>query len=374
MQQLLQNASLELGRLDGLGSILPNPDGFVTAFVRKEALLSSQIEGTQASLDDVLAFEAAEKTRASNERSGAPDVYRYVKAMKHGLGRLNELPLSLRLIKEIHGVLLDTGRGSDKSPGEFRKSQNWIGSPGCTLRDAAFVPPPPPEMNSALSDLEKYLHEDDGLPLLVKIALIHAQFETIHPFLDGNGRVGRLLITFLLCHAKVLRRPLLYLSYFFKQRRSEYYERLDAIRFAGEWEEWVMFFLQGIVEVAQQAVRAATRILELRQRHTDLIHRKLPRASTKAIQLLDYCFLHPYLTGSEATTFLHVSGPTARSQIEKLESLGILEEITRRNWGRIFAYREYIDVLREGTELSSTSRQARRIKPAAKQVTNPVTD
>lgn len=372
MQQLLQDASLELGRLDGLASILPNPDGFVTAFVRKEALLSSQIEGTQASLDEVLAFEAAEKVRTSHEKSGAPEVYRYVKAMKHGLDRLSELPLSLRLIKEIHGVLLDTGRGSDKSPGEFRKSQNWIGSPGCSLKEASFVPPPPPEMNDALHELEEYLHRQDGLPLLVKIALIHAQFETIHPFLDGNGRVGRLLITFLLCHAQVLRRPLLYLSYFFKQRRREYYERLDAIRFAGEWEGWITFFLQGIIDVAKQAVRAATRILELRQRHAELIHRKLPRASTKAIQLLDYCFLHPYLTASEATHFLQVSGPTARSQITKLESLGILQEITQRSWGRIFAYREYIDILREGTELPSVSYPPRKEKSAARQVTNPV--
>ncbi|HEX5105572.1 MAG TPA: Fic family protein [Pirellulaceae bacterium] len=371
MQQLLQNASLELGRLDGLASILPNPDGFVTAFVRKEALLSSQIEGTQASLDEVLAFEAAERTRTSHERTGAPEVYRYVKAMKYGLGRLNELPLSLRLIKEIHGVLLDTGRGSDKSPGEFRKSQNWIGSPGCTLKEATFVPPPPLEMNAALSELEKYLHKDNGLPLLVQIALVHAQFETIHPFLDGNGRVGRLLITLLLCHAKVLRRPLLYLSYFFKQRRSEYYERLDAVRFAGAWEGWVMFFLQGIVEVARQAVQAATQIIELRERHFALIHRKLPRASTKAIQLLDYCFQHPYLTATDVTTLLRVSGPTARSQIAKLASLGVLEEITRRNWGRVFAYREYIDILREGTELPSENRPTQKAATARKQVTNP---
>ena len=362
MQRLLQDASLELGRLDGLASILPNPDGFVTAFVRKEALLSSQIEGTQASLDEVLAFEASEKDQQRNKSQGATEVYRYIKAMNHGLRRLDHMPLSLRLIKEIHRELLDTGRGSDKSPGEFRKSQNWIGTPGCSLKGASFIPPPPPEMNTALHTLENYLHRDTDLPLLVKIAMVHAQFETIHPFLDGNGRVGRLLITFLLCHAKVLRRPLLYLSYFFKQRRSEYYEKLDAIRFDGDWEGWVLFFLQGIVEVSRQAVKAATSILELRQSHSELIHKKLPRASTKAIQLLDYCFLHPYLTASEAAHFLQVSDPTARSLISKMVALGALREITERKWGRIFAYREYIDILREGTELSAPAKAASSTK------------
>jgi Fic family protein len=372
MQQLLQNASLELGRLDGLASILPNPDGFVTAFVRKEALLSSQIEGTQASLDEVLAFEATERNKQGTERTGAPEVYRYIRAMKHGLSRLSELPLSLRLIREIHGVLLNKGRGSDKAPGEFRKSQNWIGPPGCTLTDATFVPPPPAEMSLALSKLEHFMHRDDGLPLLVKIALVHAQFETIHPFLDGNGRVGRLLITFLLCHANVLKRPLLYLSYFFKQRRSEYYQRLDAIRFAGDWEGWTMFFLEGIVEVAKQAVRAATRILDLRSRHADLVHQELPRASTKLLQLLDFCFLNPYLTASETANHLRVSGPTARSLLAKLEQLEILGEVSERRWGRVFAYREYIDILREGTELPGSRPSGIKPKPTAKQVTNPI--
>jgi Fic family protein len=371
MQRVLQDASLELGRLDGLASVLPNPDGFVAAFVRKEALLSSQIEGTQASLDEVLAYEVAEKISKSRRSSAASEVYRYVRAMNHGLKRLAELPLSLRLIKEIHRELLDSGRGSDKTPGEFRKSQNWIGPAGCSVKEASFVPPPPVEMKEALHRLESYLHEDSELPLLVKIAIVHAQFETIHPFLDGNGRVGRLLITFLLCHARVLRRPLLYLSYYFKQRRSEYYERLDAIRFAGDWEGWVLFFLQGVVEVSRQAVMAATRILELRQRHAEMIHKKLPRASTKAIQLLDYCFLHPYLTASDVATFLHVSDPTARSLIEKLVTLGALKEITERNWGRIYAYREYMDILREGTELP-TNNKARAVSAATeKQITNP---
>jgi Fic family protein len=381
MQRLLQDASLELGRLDGLASILPNPDGFVTAFVRKEALLSSQIEGTQASLDEVLAFEATEKGRANRRSSdGATEVYRYVKAMNHGLSRLDQMPLSLRLIKEIHRNLLDSGRGSDKSPGEFRKSQNWIGTPGCNLKEASFVPPPPAEMIEALHKLENYLHQDTDLPLLVKIAIVHAQFETIHPFLDGNGRVGRLLITFLICHAQVLRRPLLYLSYFFKQRRSEYYERLDAIRFGGDWEGWVLFFLQGVVEVSKQAVVAATKILELRQRHSELIHKKLPRASTKAIQLLDYCFLHPYFTASAAAQFLQVSEPTSRSLIGKMVSLGALKEITERSWGRIYSYREYIDLLREGTELpsvkavSSAKNAGRGRSAIMKQATNPALD
>jgi len=369
MQRLLQDASLELGRLDGLASILPNPDGFVTAFIRKEALLSSQIEGTQASLDEVLALEASGKAGDRQAPGGASEVYRYVKAMNYGLVRLEELPLSLRLIKEIHGVLLDSGRGSDKSPGEFRQSQNWIGAPGCILREASFVPPPAAEMHAALHELENYLHQDTDLPLLVKIAIVHAQFETIHPFLDGNGRVGRLLITFLLCHAEVLRRPLLYLSYYFKQRRFEYYEMLDAIRFDGDWEGWILFFLEGVVEVARQAVRAATSILDLRRRHLDLIHRKLPRASAKAIQLLDYCFLRPYVTAPAAARFLKVSGPTARSLIGKLASLGTLEEVTDRHWGRVFAYSEYIDILREGTELPAE--RPLKHRGTAKLTTNP---
>jgi Fic family protein len=216
------------------------------------------------------------------------------------------------------------------------------------------------------------MHRDDGLPLLVKIALVHAQFETIHPFLDGNGRVGRLLITFLLCHANVLKRPLLYLSYFFKQRRSEYYQRLDAIWFAGDWEGWTMFFLEGIVEVAKQAVRAATRILDLRSRHADLVHQELPRASTKLLQLLDFCFLNPYLTASETANHLRVSGPTARSLLAKLEQLEILGEVSERRWGRVFAYREYIDILREGTELPGSRPSGIKPKPTAKQVTNPI--
>jgi Fic family protein len=210
--------------------------------------------------------------------------------------------------------------------------------------------------------------------LLVRIAIVHAQFETIHPFLDGNGRVGRLLITFLLCHAKVLRRPLLYLSYFFKQHRSEYYDKLDAIRFDGEWENWVSFFLRGIIEVARQAVRAATNILDLRRRHLDLIHQELPRASAKAIQLLDFCFLRPYVTASGATRLLKVSGPTARSLIGKLESIGALRQVSDRTWGRVYAYREYIDILREGTELPPQRPISRKAKAVEKQVTNPEGD
>lgn len=372
MQHLLQDASLELGRLDGLASILPNPDGFVRAFVRKEALLSSQIEGTQASLDEVLVLEANDRdSRSRQSGSAATEVYRYVKAMNYGLSRLGQFPLSLRLIKEIHKELLDSGRGSDKSPGEFRRTQNWIGAAGSSLRDAAFIPPPPAEMQTALNDLETYLHQDTDLPLLVRIALVHAQFETIHPFLDGNGRVGRLLITFLLCHAKVLRRPLLYLSYFFKEHRAEYYEKLDAVRFAGDWEGWTVFFLRGVVEVARQAVTAATQILELRRRHSEMIHKKLPRASTKALQLLDYSFLHPYLSASVAAQFLQVSGPTSRSLIGKLVSLGILKETSERSWGRIYSYREYMELLREGTELPPVKPPPAKRGRTEQLVTNP---
>ena len=258
---VLAGAGTALGRLDGVAATLPNPELFVAMYVRREAVLSSQIEGTQSTLDDVLAFEI------DSDHSRLPpdigEVVNYITAMNYGLKRLETLPLSLRLLREIHGKLLAGGRGSEKAPGEFRQSQNWIGAP--RLTDAIFIPPPPHEMRTALGNLERFLHDSDGLDPLIVCALAHAQFETIHPFLDGNGRVGRLLITFLLCHEKVLQRPVLYLSHYLKQHRGTYYDRLMAIRYEGDWEGWLRFFLTGVATVAREAEQTARRIVQLRE-------------------------------------------------------------------------------------------------------------
>ena len=245
LTRLLSKADRSLGRLDGATSILPNPDLFVAIYVRQEAVLSSQIEGTQSTLEDVLEYEIDAKGR--EQPKDVQEVVNYVNALRYGLECLQELPLCLRLIKEIHHKLLDGVRGGDRYPGEFRKQQNWIGSPGCTLTTATFIPPPVSEMHQALNNLEKFLHDRDSFPALIHCGLAHAQFETIHPFVDGNGRVGRLLITFLLCQREILQKPLLYLSHYLKFHRSEYYDRLMAVRTDGNWEGWLKFFLKGIV-------------------------------------------------------------------------------------------------------------------------------
>lgn len=345
LDQLLHEATLELGRLDAVTLFLKNPDLFLSMYVRKEALLSSQIEGTQASLDDVLELEA----RPQAARAGdAVEVVNYVRAMHHGLARLQSLPLSLRLIREIHKELLAGGRGADKLPGEFRRSQNWIGPPGCTLKDAAFVPPPPHEMKAALSNLEKFLH-DRSVTVLIRSAIAHAQFQTIHPFLDGNGRVGRLLITFMLCHEGALSRPLLYLSYFFKANRQEYYDRLMDVRLKGAWEEWIMFFLRGVRDVSKQARESALRITDLQEAHRAHVNASSPRSSANALRLLDHLFIRPVVTAQSVGRDLAVSQPTANALLRKLESLGILEEMTGQKWGKTFRYKAYLDLLREGT-------------------------
>ncbi|MGH7747702.1 MAG: Fic family protein, partial [Candidatus Dormibacteria bacterium] len=258
---VLAKAGTALGRLDGVAATLPNPELFVAMYVRREAVLSSQIEGTQSTLDDVLAFEI-DPARPSLP-SDIKEVVNYINALDYGLTRLDSLPLSLRLLRELHERLMTGTRGGNKSPGEFRESQNWIGSG--RLADATFIPPPLHEMRAALGNLERFLHDSGGLDPLIVCALAHAQFETIHPFLDGNGRIGRLLITFLLCHEKVLQRPVLYLSHYLKQHRASYYDRLMAIRFAGDWEGWLRFFLTGVGEVAREAEQTARQIVQLRE-------------------------------------------------------------------------------------------------------------
>ena len=344
MDTLLSLADRALGRLDGVTSILPNPDFFVAMYVRYEAVLSSQIEGTQSTLEDVLEFEVDQKGR--DRVKDVEEVVNYVAAMNHGLNRLNEFPLSLRLIREIHEKLLSGVRGSHRDPGEFRRSQNWIGPDGCTLMTATYVPPPVPDMNEALGNLETFLHDEAHIPVLIRSAMAHAQFETIHPFLDGNGRVGRLLITFLLCHRGVLHRPLLYLSHYFKQHRAEYYDRLMAVRNDGNWEGWLKFFLRGVAEVSDDAVDTARNILNLRETTRQTVTRELLN-STAGLTLIDYLFERPMIAVKMAQQHLACSYVTANNLIIQFEKLGLLEEITGWKRNRRYRFRPYLDLFRE---------------------------
>lgn len=336
---ILAGAGTALGRLDGVAATLPNPELFVAMYVRREAVLSSQIEGTQSTLDDVLAFEIdSDRTKLPRD---VEEVVNYVNAMNYGLARLDTLPLSLRLLREIHGRLLADGRGSEKSPGEFRHSQNWIGG-GRRLADATFIPPPPHEMKAALGNLERFLHDSSGLDPLIVCALAHAQFETIHPFLDGNGRVGRLLITFLLCHAKVLRRPVLYLSHYLKAHRGTYYDRLMAIRYEGDWEGWLRFFLTGVATVAREAEQTARRIVELRE---ELRHAaQSADMSVNALKLLDHLFEQPIINVKAAHELLEVSFPAANGMIADLQKVGVLTEVTGGRRNRLFRFDPYLDL------------------------------
>ena len=343
MISLLSIADRKLGRLDGVTQILPNPELFVAMYVQKEAVLSSQIEGTQASLSDVLNVESKAEKREDIE-----DVINYVRAMNYGLDRLEVFPLSLRLIREIHAVLLEHGRGSTRNPGEFRKSQNWIGPAGCTLNTATFVPPTVPVMQEALGALELFIHEESNIPALVKIALIHAQFETIHPFLDGNGRMGRLLITFWLCQQGILSQPLLYLSYYFKKNRIEYYDRLMNVRQKGNWEDWIKFFLKGISEVSDEATNTAKDIIALKTRCEQL----LVNSNTNSLRLLDLLFESPFISKNKVADRLSIASPTAGKLVEEFCRLGILfdDDPTRIRYKR-YVFAEYITILNRGTEL-----------------------
>jgi len=340
LQQLLSQADMALGRLDGIATILPNPDLFVAQYVRKEAVSSSQIEGTQATLLDIFDYE-----NTGEMAKDVDEVVNYIRAMNKGLERLKTLPVSLRLIKEIHEELLKGVRGEHRTPGEFRTSQNWIGPPGSTMHNAVFIPPPPHDMQTALGDLEKFIHKKDDLPILVKNALIHGQFETIHPFLDGNGRVGRLLITFLLVHNDILKHPLLYVSYYFKQNRQEYYDRLNNIRNKGDWEGWLKFFLRGVYEISKQSTEAAQKILALQERDRARIAH-----SPNGLKLLNHLFMNPLITTHEIRRLTGISHATAGRLVKQMIKLGILNEITGYARNRKFLYKDYFDILKEGVE------------------------
>lgn len=347
LQGVLEEALLALGRLDVIATLLPNTSLFLYSYVRKEAVLSSQIEGTQSSLSDLLLFEL-------DAAPGVPlddviEVSNYVAALSHGLERLRGgFPLSSRLLREIHGVLLSRGRGSNKAPGEFRRSQNWLG--GTRPGNAAFVPPPHAEVPGCMAALERFLHEDpSGLPVVVRAGLAHVQFETIHPFLDGNGRVGRLLVALLLCESEVLREPLLYLSLYLKQHRSDYYRLLDRVRSRGDWEAWLVFFLEGVRETADGAVSTARRLEETFARDHDRIVSQGRRAGS-ALRVHEALKAQLLSTVQALSQSTGLSFPTVSSAIGLLVELGITREITGKRRGRVFCYQEYLSILSEGTE------------------------
>jgi Fic family protein len=346
LQSLLERASRALGRLDGISLLLPDPRLFLYMYVRKEAVLSSQIEGTQSSLSDLLLFENDEIPGVGID--DVREVSNYTAAMQYGLDRLrNGFPLSLRLIREIHGILMQNARGGDKTPGEFRRSQNWIG--GSRPGDARFVPPPPHELMASLDNLEKFLHAQNSVPLLVKAGLAHAQFETIHPFLDGNGRVGRLLMTFLLCAEGALTQPLLYLSLYLKEHRDEYYESLQQIRTEGDWEGWLRFYLRGVESVALQATSTARNIVQLFEADRQNLQ-GIGKGASSALRVHELLKERPILSIAATVRALKMTKPTAAAAMENLEKLNIVREESGRRRGRHFVYRRYIDVLNEGTQ------------------------
>jgi Fic family protein len=353
MQRLLDRANQALGRLDGITLLLPDADHFLYSYIRKEAVLSSQIEGTQSSLSDLLLFEHDIAPGVPEE--DVRETTNYLAALNLGLKSMEEgLPLSLRLLKQAHAELLRDPRGGDTAPGEFRRIQNWLGGPEPTA--ARYVPPPPNEVPAAMADLEKFLHGDPvATPVLIRAALAHAQFETIHPFLDGNGRLGRLLVTLLLCsetadgEARVLSRPLLYLSLHLKRHRDVYYERLQAIRTGGDWEGWLRFFLEGVIFVANLASETTKRIVELIERDRRKVN-ELGRAAGSALLVFDHAVREVVLRIPETTERLPVSEPTVSAAIGHLERIGILRELTGRPRNKVFAYDEYLKILSEGTE------------------------
>ncbi|HAE28806.1 Fic family protein [Hyphomonas adhaerens] len=343
---LLDQASTALGRLDGMSMILPDPSLFLYMYVRKEAVLSSQIEGTQSSLSDLLLFEV-------DEAPGAPlddvtEVSCYVAALTYGLTRLNDLPLSLRLLREIHAHLMNNARGGNKNPGEFRTSQNWLG--GTRPGNAVFVPPPPDKLADCLGRFETFLHDETvRLPVLVKAALAHLQFETIHPFLDGNGRLGRLLITLILCAEGILRDPLLYLSLYLKTHRARYYELLQSVRETGNWEDWIEFFLQGVIETSRQATDAAQAIVKLFKDDRVTLE-KSGRSTASALSIHALLQNRPIATSTRVTEATGMSLPTALRNLALLEELGIVREITGKDRNKIFVYGKFLDILSQGTE------------------------
>jgi Fic family protein len=343
---MLTRADQALGRLDGIATVLPSTALFVFMYVRKEALLSSQIEGTQSSLSDLLLFENSETPLVPLD--DVVEVSNYIRAMEYGLKRIkDDFPLSLRLIKDMHRELLSKGRGQNKQPGEFRTSQNWIG--GSRPGKAIFVPPPPEEVVNCLGDLETFLHDKSAHPVLIRAALAHVQFETIHPFLDGNGRMGRLLITLMLCEEDVLREPILYLSLYLKENRARYYELLQAVREKGDWETWVEFFLEGVAETSEKGVATARRLMTLFDDGEKKIA-ELGRAAPSALRLHTELKRTPMVSVPLIAKKLGLSQPTIQKSLDHLTDLGIVKEMTGKKRSRLYQYIKYLEILDEGTE------------------------
>ena len=345
LQVLLSQADRALGRLDGSVHTLPNPNLFILMYVRREAVLSSQIEGTQSSLQDLLAAEA--KVLSPDRPRDVDEVINYVNALNYGIGRLEALPVSVRLFRELHARLMQGVRGGKLTPGELRRSQNWIGPAGCALNEAIFVPPPPDMVASCMGDLERFLHSADHLPTLIKIGLAHAQFETIHPFLDGNGRIGRLLITFLLAEAGILRKPVLYLSHYFKRHRNAYYEHLQAVRERGAWEDWLAFFLRGVSEVSAEAAETTRRILSLREQHRLAITKHLGQAAGNGHLVLEALFDRPIVAVADIQRLTGTGYAAANQLVSRLAQAGILLEMTGYARHRRFRYEPYVALFTE---------------------------
>jgi Fic family protein len=342
--ELLSKADRALGRLDGATGTLPDADSFVFGYVIKEAVLSSRIEGTQASLVDVLEFES-DPVDTSARVTDIAEVNNYVAAMNYGIERLSSLPVSERLIREIHERLMKEVRGQDRRPGEFRSTQNWVGTAGSPIEEAEYVPPPPGEMLEALHDLEAFIYSHEPMPDLIKVGLVHAQFETIHPFLDGNGRIGRLLITFLLCERQIMRRPLLYLSHYFNQHREAYYDHLQAIRDHGHWERWLKFFLRGVVEIAEEATATGQAIVAMREEQRRLVGQHFGRGAQKALLLLEGLYFRPHLSVASAASITSLTFPNANSLVAQFVELGLLVEVTGRRRDRRFLFDPYVEIL-----------------------------
>ena len=347
LQALLSKADRAIARLDGIVTVLPNPELFIAMYVKKEALLSSQIEGTQASLEGVLEFEADMKPR--DDLKEVKEVVNYVKALEYGVKHLDSAHANAQLFREIHRVLIHGTRGSKKALGEFRRTQNWIGPAGVNVFEAHFVPPPPEHILAGMANLEEFFNRENRMPPLVKAAIIHAQFETIHPFIDGNGRIGRLLITFFLVAQKILTRPLLYLSYFLKRNRADYYELLMQVRLKGDWESWVKFFLKGVDEVSQEAAETAGRMIKLKQEMIDRLYRN-HFSSIYAVKLIDLLFGKPIIDVKTITEEFRISKESGNEIVKRFEQLGILRELTGKQRYKKYLFHEYIAIVSQGTQ------------------------
>lgn len=337
----ISEADRRLSELAGAARTLPNPHLLITPFTRREAVLSSRIEGTVASISDLLTYEALGVVHG--DRGDVREVANYVSALEFGLNRIKDLPMSSRLLRELHAKLMEGVRGEHLTPGEFRRSQNWIGPPGCLLKDASYVPPPGPEMKEALSSFERYLHSPSPLPPLVRLALVHYQFEAIHPFLDGNGRIGRLMITLLLCSEGLLSQPLLYLSAFFERHRKDYYQLLLDVSQRGNWTEWVTFFLRGIAEQAQDALDRANRLQRLLQSYRDRLQAQ--RSSGSLLQLAELLFVAPIVSTRYVAEHLRLTHAAAQNNVDKLITAGILREVTGRQRSRIYVAHGIMDIV-----------------------------